>query len=372
MRIGILGASGNAGRALARALWAGSDDDLVLLGRNRERLEDAAADLVGPASAGVIQGARPSARVRCRIVDAAPVPSALEGLDVLVVAAPLQATLAAWVRGALDGGCDWFDLTLSSQEKWAILRAHEDLAEARGRCLLTDGGIHPGLPGALARLAAARIGARRVRVAMRFGLRWSALELAPETVAEFATEMAGYRARLLLDGGWVEGWRYARSFDFGTPIGRVTCAPMYVEELAATHEALPDLEELGLWVAGFGAAVDYGVFPLASVVSRWGRLGRDVSHTMLTHGLRTFGDATGPNVILLEAEAADGATLRLRVESDDAYALTAAPVVATLLQWDHARAPGLGCQALRVDPERLLRDVARLGVAVGDAGPENP
>ena len=46
--------------------------------------------------------------------------------------------------------------------------------------------------------------------------------------------------------------------------------------------------------------------------------------------------------------------------------LTAVPVVACLLQYldGSCRRPGLWCQANIVDPERLLRDIERLGVAV--------
>ena len=46
------------------------------------------------------------------------------------------------------------------------------------------------------------------------------------------------------------------------------------------------------------------------------------------------------------------------------YRLTAAPVVAALMQWDDGRRPGLHSQALFVEPERWLSDLAKLGVEV--------
>jgi hypothetical protein len=67
--------------------------------------------------------------------------------------------------------------------------------------------------------------------------------------------------------------------------------------------------------------------------------------------------------VLLEATAADGRTLALIWSADDGYVLTAAPVVATLLQWDEARRPGVVAQATMVDPERLVDDMEHLGVA---------
>lgn len=63
-------------------------------------------------------------------------------------------------------------------------------------------------------------------------------------------------------------------------------------------------------------------------------------------------------------EGAASERLSIRVESDDAYALTAAPVVATLLQWPGVRRPGLHSQGLLSDPGRLLEALPRLGVRV--------
>jgi saccharopine dehydrogenase (NAD+, L-lysine-forming) len=200
-------------------------------------------------------------------------------------------------------------------------------------------------------------------VALRFGVPWSELELSRETIREFADELARYDARLLADGRWVRGWRHARRFDFGPDVGRVTCAPMYLAELADAHAALPDVRDLGFFVAGFGPVVDYGVMPVASALARMGRVGRSLAGTLLAFGLRRFGSTAGPCRVLLEATAADGRTLALIWSADDGYVLTAAPVVATLLQWDEARRPGVVAQATMVDPERLVDDMEHLGVA---------
>jgi saccharopine dehydrogenase (NAD+, L-lysine-forming) len=365
MRIAILGASGNAGRAVGRLLRAHTSYDLVLLGRDPPRLEHACLE-VEIAAPPERRHHMPLSRCRTTVVspnDPATLTPALDGCDVLVVAAPISATIGSWVQATLDAGCDWFDLTLSATAKWDALRALEPRAVTLGRCVATDGGVHPGLPGALARLAAKRIDARAVRVALRFGLAWKELELSAETIAEFADELAHYDARLLAGGRWVRGWRYARRFDFGPGIGSATCAPMYLAELADAHQVLPDVRDLGFFVAGFGAAIDYGVMPLASALTRFGRAGRSLGAALLASGLKRFGSKAGPCRVLLQADGADGETLSLTLSSDDAYVLTAAPVVAALLQWDEARTPGVTSQAMMVDPERLLDDMERLGVA---------
>ncbi len=140
---------------------------------------------------------------------------------------------------------------------------------------------------------------------------------------------------------------------------------MYLEELAQAHAALPGLKELGFFVGGFGPVVDYAVMPAAGLLALAGATGRTLGTELLSWGLRTFGSTPGPSVALLEAEGPFEEMLRLSLSTDDAYELTAAPVVALLSQWQEARRPGLSCQAMLGDPERLVRDLEGLGVASG-------
>lgn len=363
MRIAILGATGNAGRAVGRLLRLHTHHDVLLLGRGGARLDQVCLEIEIAAGHDPRQRG-PSTRCRTAVLpssDPARLTAELEGWDVLVVAAPLSADVGPWVRATLDAGCDWFDLTLSAPAKWRALRGLAPRAVDQGRCIATDGGVHPGLPGALARLAAGRIQAGTVHVALRFGVAWNELELSSETVVEFADELAHYDPRLLTDGRWVRGWRHARRFDFGEGVGSATCAPMYLAELAEAHEALPGVRDLGFFVAGFGPLVDYLFLPVASMLTRLGRPGRSLGASLLGFGMRRFGATEGPSRVLLEGRG-DGGSLDLTLSADDAYVLTAAPVVGTLLQWTEARRPGLVCQAMMVDPERLLDDMERLGV----------
>ncbi len=60
MRIAILGASGNAGRAVARMLRASTAHDLLLLGRDATRLQRAVSEVERAA----LRGARPDLRLR--------------------------------------------------------------------------------------------------------------------------------------------------------------------------------------------------------------------------------------------------------------------------------------------------------------------
>ena len=359
MRIAILGAYGNAGRAVARLLRTHTSHDLLLLGRDPAKLTSLVEETRRIAGRGAVDG-RPLPTASTREARA----DCLRGAQLLVVTAPLSANVGPWAEAALDAGCDWLDVLLSVREKWAALSALAPRAQTEGRCLVTDGGVHPGVPGALVRLAAGRIPARSVRVAMRFGLIWRSLDFSDATIEEFADELTRYDPRTYHGGEWVSGWRWARSFDFGSPVGKATCAPMYLEELGEVQRSLPGLRDVGFWVAGFGPVVDYGAMPAAALLAKAGPWARPPSARLLAWALRRFGATRGGSIVLLEAEGDHGASLRLRLECEDGYVLTAAPPVAAILQWDEARRPGLHAQACFVDPERLVSDLPSLGVAV--------
>ena len=356
MRIAIVGASGNAGRAVAGLLRRATPHDLLLLGRTADKLTATAEWATTAAREGAVETATFSGPHD--------LPAVLHDVDVVVMAAPLSGDVGPWARAVLEAGADWFDLLLSVEEKRRALAALATDPRYAHRCLVTDGGVHPGVPGALVRWAAGRMDARSVRVSMRFAVDWGGIDLAPETVREFADELRHYEPRLYRGGRWVRGWRYAREVDFGPGIGRKGCAPMFLAELEEVQRLHPELAEVGFWVAGFGFGVDYLAMPLSAVLAGLGARGG--AARVLAAALSRFGDATGPSRVILEAGGPDeGApSLSLSLTCSDAYRLTAAPVVAALMQWDDRRRPGLDSQALFVEPERWMSDLAKLGVEV--------
>jgi saccharopine dehydrogenase (NAD+, L-lysine-forming) len=90
---------------------------------------------------------------------------------------------------------------------------------------------------------------------------------------------------------------------------------------------------------------------------------------ILLWSLKTFSKPPFGTMLLLEATGWRGdqpATLRVTLFHEDAYLLTAAPVVACLLQYLEGgiRKAGLWCQANVVAPARMLQEVERLGIKV--------
>jgi len=358
MRIALLGGYGNAGRAVATLLRHHASSDILVLGRDPERARVAAHELRTVDGRGSVDWAAADATrpgdLRRHLAPG----------DIIVVASSTIPETGGLADAALEVGCDWLDLNLPAAPKHAALKSRLARITGAGLCFVTDGGVHPGVPGALVRHAAAHMPLRRAWVAARFDVDWAALRFSRSTAEEFLDEISTAELRVLVDGYWVRGYRYARRFDFGPPLGASQCVPMYLPELMEVHDALPTLEALGFFVAGFGPVADWAIMPLTALGARVLPWARTYFADLLAWGLATFSERTRGSAVVLAAEGVAGEHLALRLFHEDPYVLTAAPVVATLLQWEEARRPGLHMQAMFVEPGRFLEDIGALGVMV--------
>jgi saccharopine dehydrogenase (NAD+, L-lysine-forming) len=367
----VLGGYGTTGRTLCELLLEHGDGDVVVAGRSLEKGEAAAVAL----------GARFPGRVTARAADAADAASlarALDGVGLVAVAASVLAHAGTVAQAALDAGIDYFDLLLTSEEKFAALERLRPRLETSGRCFITDGGIHPGLSAVLIRaLAPAFSRLERADVAGLLKVDWASYDFQPATIHEFANEFRDYRMETLRDGVWQRiEWRGAmRSVDFGPPWGGQRCSLMYMKELELLPEHLPDLRTCGFYVSGFNPVVDTTVLPLGMAVMKYSpdALGKPYSR-LLAWSLRRFSKPPYGTVFQVEAEgeAQAGRALQagLRVTHPDGYWLTSAAGAACLLQWQDGslREPGLHLQALAADPARLLRDLQTMGAGLEGRG----
>jgi saccharopine dehydrogenase (NAD+, L-lysine-forming) len=367
----VLGGYGTTGTTLCELLLEHGDGDVVVAGRSQEKGQAVASALA----------ARFPGRVKARAADAADAASlarAFSGVGLVAVAASVLAHADTVAQAAADAGIDYFDLLLTSEEKFAALERLRPRLEADRRCFITDGGIHPGLSAVLIRALAPAFGRlERADVAGLLKIDWAAYDFQPSTIHEFANEFRDYRMETLRDGVWQRiEWRDAmRSVAFGPPWGGQRCSLMYMKELELLPEQLPDLRTCGFYVSGFNPVVDTTVLPLGMVVMKYapGALGKPYSR-LLAWALRRFSRPPYGTVFQVDGEGdgpAGGALQAgLRITHPDGYWLTAAAAAACLLQWQDGslREPGLHLQALAADPARLLRDLQQMGAGLAGRG----
>lgn len=364
----ILGGYGNSGRVIAGLLLRETDARVVLAGRDAHKAMSTAAELNAHTDSTCAQG------VRVDAADAESLRDALHGIDVLVVASS-TADLAGQVsRAALEAGCDYMDIQLSAR-KIERLKAMAGEIERAGRCFITDGGFHPGLPAALIRLAATHFDALQLaRVGSVIREDWRQLRFSHDTLDEFVTVMTDFEPRVFRNHGWrlsgLMGMRDTLVMDFGAKFGRQACVPMFLEELRSLPERYPALEDTGFYVAGFNWFVDWIVMPACMIALKLRpNHGVGVMARWMAWGLRAFSRPPFGTRLRLEARGVrDGRrlALELTVSHNDAYQLTAIPAAACLLQVldGTIRKPGLWLQALAVEPARFVSDLERLGAEI--------
>ena len=365
MRIVVLGASGNAGRQicvlLARELSA--DDHLVLCGRDPGRLAATHALVAGPVRAD---------EAVLDVTDADAVRAVVAGADLVVVTVSRPDLVGALGRMVLEAGADWFDTLLSSPTKLAALRGLQGEIGHHGRCFVTDGGFHPGVPAALVRWAAGHLEEiREADVMAGMRLDWLADTLSDSTVEEMLDEFADFDL-----AAWVDGesrtlrWSECPKVDFGPPIGAKTCVPMPLAEMEALPRRHPSLRRCGFYISGFSPLMDYAALPVIMGMARFASL-RPLTMRFTRWSVGHLASYPPPHRLVLQLTATgrdDGTPAHavVRVSGDDGYLLTAAPAVACLRRVldGSIRHPGLHLQAHLVEPESFLADLAGLGLQV--------
>lgn len=361
-RIVVLGGYGTAGMAIARLLVREAPVDLVLAGRDERKAQTAAEYLSPLFIGGRVSGLRLDAS------DRAPLTKAMEGARIVVVASSTIDHCPVVAESALDAGVDYFDLQLSSRRKLDYLKQLASRIESAGRCFITDGGCHPGLPAALiryARLSFDQLDSAITTSVIRMA--WGRYQFSAASVAEFTEELKEFRPAFFKDGHWRESWTESLVCDFGAPFGKLRCAPMGLEELAALPGLIPTLREIGFYLNAFDAFTSNAVLPLGvGVVTYLPALSR-LFQQMFVWSATTFAKPPFGMVMVTKATGVQNGRkkqLQIRLAHEDPYVFTAAPVVACLNQYQRGsiRRPGLHWQGNLVEPSAFFQDLTRMGL----------
>jgi saccharopine dehydrogenase (NAD+, L-lysine-forming) len=353
MNILILGGYGATGKLLAKHLLAQTEHRIVIAGRNLDKAQAFADSLHHDC-------------VTARQVDAtdsASLKQALQRVDFILVAAPTTHHTGTVLRAALEAGVDYLDVQYSDR-KLEALRAHEKEINEKGLCFVTEAGFHPGLPSALIRYAASKLDViESARVAGYLNMRNIPYT---EAVDELMEGFVHYQAQVYQNGAWTKpsSWD-TRKFDFGEEIGTRTCYSMFFEELRCIPDMYPTLKETGFYISGSNWLADLIVTPIIMIGLKVApKRGLRPLGKLMWWGM---GQSKPPYRVALKVEAKGQlngrqAQVDARCEHEDGYELTAIPVVAFLLQYNQIRQPGLHLMGHLAEPDRLFKDMEKIGV----------
>ncbi|KAF7599320.1 MAG: hypothetical protein CGU28_14025 [Candidatus Dactylopiibacterium carminicum] len=360
MRIGILGATGQAGREISGALLKAGFADVVLIGRDATKLGRLQSQLAEPASQAP-EIAIADAGDRQALI------AAFGNLDMVVIAVGSADHLPSIIDAALDSRTDCLDILLCSAEKRRLLEACRGRIEALGLIYITDGGYHPGVPAALVRYAEMRCpGLHTAEVYGAFGVNWRERIMSLEASCDFVRELGVMDMGRLQGGNWVSDWRGMRSFDFGDGRGARACVPMGMDEMRELPYIVPTLRNAGFFIAGFGRVMDWIVMPVSLLMLKLFPRAITRVARFFVWGVRTFGGRQDWACLQL-ARHSQHEGIRIRLTCPSAYELTAFPVIACLRQYvEQPRKPGLHRQALFVAPGRFMADLKQAGVHLAE------
>ena len=290
------------------------------------------------------------------------------------------------IDAAIRAKVDVLDIQVTTTD---LLKSMEKEIMSAGCCFITGGGYHPGLPGAMSRVVANRLTddgghVQEITVGGWIGMDWKddlRTEIGNDTMTEFVELMRDTKMKRYTGGTWKEDnpWLPAlKNIDFGpkSKIGKQDCIAMDLDEMHSLPNLYPDVKEVGFYLAGFHWFVNFVVFPFIMLVLWLFPRSACVTNAMgkaFYWSLCAFPQP--PITLMLKAEAVGTTTkagknvsVVTTVGHDDGYLLTAAPVVACVLQYldeeSGIRKPGVWLQACVVDADRFLEDIASFGVEV--------
>jgi hypothetical protein len=355
----LLGGYGGVGRSLARLLLAETGVDVIIAGRRKEKADKFATRM---------QQEFPGKRVISRYADAsdrASLQVAFQGVQLVLVLTTTPHLVRQIGQVALDSGCDYLDI-LVSESTVQDLQVLATSIQQHNRIFIKQAGFHPVMPAALVRYGAQYFDRyEKAIIAMAMNARFERTEQA----AEIIPLLAEFKADICKAGSWRKvTYGDVITVDMGDRFGRMQLFPMQMAEIRKVQEIF-DLDETGVYVSGFNWFVDYLVMPLIMVTQKIKKgLATGALVKLFTWGVNTFSSPNQGVVLLNQAEGMkNGKKVNMRIiaEHDDAYLITAIPVVACLKQYFAGRLPpGLWMMGHVVDEKALFGDMEEMGVRI--------
>jgi hypothetical protein len=309
---------------------------------------------------------------RTDAADPASLREALADADLAIITLNTISHTTNIARACLDADCDYFDIH-DPPDVVDYLRPFAPRVEEARRLFVTQGGLAPGMPAALVRLAQSSFDRL---LGCRLGLALSLKTLERfEQVYDVFDFIVRVRPMAYKAGVWQEAsFKDRRSIDFGDRFGTRQAFPIDMIELHALPEQL-GIEELSIYGGSPNWLVDYLTSRLIVGFDKirprfgWPTLARLVFRM----AKRMPHEPAGCSTVLDAWGKKDGrdCTARWVVDHEDNYFATAVSVMAFLNQYEAGAFDGIrGVRMMGhiIDPERSVQDLCAMGVAVVQEG----
>ncbi len=364
----VLGGYGNTGRMIAQLLLQETKVNILIAGRDIIKAEKVSQ---------ILNASYPGERVSAAAADAARISELLplfRQARLVVVASCTAAHTACIANTALETGTDYMDIHFGPKV-YQLLDSMEGRIKGAGRCFISGGGFHPGLPAAMVRFAGQYFDEMETAIASGvMNIDFSTYKYTPSTRREFVEELADFNPLFYKDGRWQKmnmlSTRDMLTVDFGQDFGKKLCSPLFFEEMQELPMLFPSLKRTGFYIAGFNPVVDYFIFPMVMLLQKLlPKTSIDLLSKLMLWGMESFSKPPYGYQLQVDAtgiKAGKPHKVSLRISHTDPALITAAPVVACLLQYlaTENPTPGLWLQALYVAPNRFIKDIQRMGLKI--------
>ncbi|WP_413594910.1 saccharopine dehydrogenase NADP-binding domain-containing protein [Citrobacter youngae] len=355
MRIGVLGATGRAGRTIALTLIENGVHDVVLIGRDNNRLEQLQQELESVSTVS-------PAFFTVSLDNSLSLNLAFKSIDMVVIAISSAEKLPSVIDAALDTKTDCLDIFLCSDRKRLILESYQQKIHEAGIVYITDGGYHPGVPAAMARFAEQiSPGLSTINIYSSFGVDWGEKTLSEQAMITFMEDVLSTKMCFLEEGKWCTGMKVVR---FSLRDKNQHFFPIDLDEMRFLTTYIPTLKNAGFFAAGFGVFIDYIMVPIFLFLVKISPRFIGLVARMFAFTLKMLCNNERFALLHLRGEGSHE-EIEITISHGDAYGLTALPVVACLKQYTENRAkPGVYRQAIYVEPLEFINDLKSMGVSV--------
>ena len=374
MKALVLGGSGNAGKAIISHLLQQTDLEILIGGRSSAHNQQTLNELVQ--KTGIAETRIATIRVDAAKLDE--LRNAFKAVDFIIVASSTSAYAANILQAALIEKKDYLDISLPSPEIDELYQKMQPYIQDTGLCIIRDGGFHPGVPAALVRYSALHISTlQRAEIGALLKVNWNDLSFSEGTALEFMQEIKYFTPEYWNKGTWQKSFSKKKYFNFSAPFLQQSAIPMMLGEMRDLPKLFPSLEQCGFYMGGFDPFTDNVILPSIMLISNiFGKtFDRPLSRWMF-NSMKKHAKAPFRAELLLLAEGMERGkpvSMQIRLGHQDAYALTAVPVVACVSQYlEQKHKTGIFYQAHFVEPGAFFEDMQRMGLELSINNEEVP